>query len=415
MNLSIVGVTYKNASVDIRGMAAFTSSRKDRVIKFLEAEGINEVMILSTCNRSEIYVASDDAIRAVKILRICYEELATKEIGPYLFEVSNQDALEHLFGVACGLDSLVLGEDQILGQLKEAMEEAIVEGHLGKHLGKAVREAITFSKKMRSIYKFSENQLSVAAIGVKYLKERHNKLENKRILLVGTGSMGQLILKYLRHEGIKQLYITNRTYKKELFEAIDDLDIEVIDYEERYKYMNTMDIVISATASPHMVIQADKIEGSNETLFMDMAVPRDIDPAVIAQSDNKLVTIDDFNQIANRHMAKREASAQAIRENIWLAIEALNLWLLRSKVDKTIQHLRVKQSRALVTALNETKEILKDEDDARKIGSIIERAMWSMIKEPIKYLKTLEDEEDIHECKTILNRLYNVDEICEEV
>ncbi len=160
---------------------AFTETTKHKIRSQFSDEGIYEVVILSTCNRSEIYVAHSDDVYAKKVLIESYKAIAGgADVEAYLYVKSGENALIHLYRVACGLDSLVLGEDQILGQLKCAKEEAAEFGCLGKHLGKVMREAITFSKKVRSTYRFSENQLSVAAIGVKYLRENIGHLRDKK-------------------------------------------------------------------------------------------------------------------------------------------------------------------------------------------------------------------------------------------
>lgn len=409
MKLAIVGVSHKKASVDIRGKVAFTESMKDKVRALLEAAGITEVMILSTCNRSEVYVAHTDSEAAMEVLSDCYVLLAGEDVEAYLYKMSGAQALTHLFRVACGLDSLVLGEDQILGQLKNAGEEASEAGCLGKHLGKAVREAVTFSKKTRTKYKFSENQLSVAAIGVKYLREQIGSLKDVNILLIGTGSMGQLILKYLMYEEVGHVYITNRTYREEQFEAFISDTVTVVDYNDRYQFIDKMDVVISATASPHMVVSSDSLEiteDNRDRIFLDMAVPRDIDPRIGHIHGTKVVTIDDFNQIAGRHIKRREAIAEEIEHRIQASIVDLDLWLMRSRVDDVISLLRKRQEKAVAMVLCETEAFVSDHNHKAKMEAVLKRAMWSIIKDPINQLKEMDNAEDIDRCKTVLEQLF---------
>jgi glutamyl-tRNA reductase len=412
MKIAVIGISYRDAGVDVRGRLAFTSSMKEKAVIYLKEKGLDEFMILSTCNRSEIYVASLEAHNAIFLIKAYFSLIGGHDIQDYLYVKEENEALIHIYQVACGLKSLVLGEDQILGQLKDAMQVAIELGTCKKHLSKVVREAVTFSKRIRHQYKFSENQLSVAAIGIKYLKQSYGQLSSKKIMLIGTGSMGQLVLKYLQVEGVNEVFVTNRSCHKgnEIeFQRNQIKHIKQIEYSERYDYIPKMDIIISATSSPHFVVEANKLYPSQERItFLDMAVPRDIDAAIGRIDNYQVYTIDDFNSLAEQHKNKRLDSARKINEEIEKEIHALELWLIRSKVDDVIIYLKESQTRNLHRALEEAKDILMDTEQTQKLEEIMKRAMWEMIKEPITQLKELHTEEEIDQYRLVMEKLYAI-------
>ena len=332
-----------------------------------------------------------------------------KQIEPYIFVKKSEVALQHIYQVASGLDSLVLGEDEILGQMKNALGFAIEHGSSRKVLNKVLREAITFSKKVRHAYKLSENQLSVAAIGIKYLKEVFGDIRDKKILLIGTGAMGQLILRYLEHEEIRDVYMTNRTFNKDKVAYYVGRDIKVIEYEERYDIVGNMDIVIAATASPHTVIQSEHMpELKHQVLFLDMAVPRDIDPVIDTYDLAKVVTLDDFKVIADRHMSLRKDTANQINRLILEEVKELELWILRSKADSIIKGFHDKQKKILAENAETIEAMGLTEEQKEKLLDMINRSTWSKGKEPVRHLKTLSHEEEMDRYKMILEKLFRL-------
>lgn len=408
MEIAVVGISHKEAPVPIRGLVAFTSSMKDEATSILLEAGIQELMIISTCNRSEIYIATKDMIKDIEIVKDYYIQLAGYKIEPYIFVRRYEEALHHIYQVATGLNSLIIGEDEILGQMKRALDFAIENKSSRKYLTKVIREAITFSKKIRHAYKLSENQLSVAAIGVKYLKDYYGDFSDKKILIIGTGEMGQLVLKYLETEGYANIYLTNRTYHKERVDFYEGQSIETIEYEDRHDRIHEMDIVISATASPHLIVKADVLETlSKEITFLDMAVPRDIDPKLDDMNNANVVTLDHFYDISNRHMKLREETAEQINRLINEEVKELELWILRTKVDGVIAELHRKQQRIIKGQINGLKDIDLSEKQDKMVRDMLRSATWAMIKEPVDSLKSLKNVEDIDQCKMIIERLFD--------
>ena len=211
MNIGVVGVNHNLAPINIREAVSFTDTKKIEAINILLDRYINEVVILSTCNRSEIYIHAENIEEKVDELVNFYSEyFGVKDIDKYLFKKTNLDAIKHLFDVTAGLDSIVLGEDQILGQVRDAHEFSMKLGGTKKVFNKLFRDAVTTSKEIKTITKISQQPLSISYIGVKLLKEKIGSLEGKNVLIIGLGKMNLLTLNHLEEEKTNKIYIANR-------------------------------------------------------------------------------------------------------------------------------------------------------------------------------------------------------------
>lgn len=411
MEIGVVGITYKEADVDKRGQVAFTTSMKEETTRRLLEAGLQEFMILSTCNRSEIYFATNQMKRDLVLVKEVFLDLGGVALTPYLMVKEYESALVHLYQVATGLDSMILGEDEILGQVKKAWQYAKDQGTSKKYLNKIIREAVTFSKKVRNAYRLSENQLSVASIGVNYLKTLGMDLREKTILMVGTGEMGSLILKYLLLEEVGHVYLTNRTVNREGFTMPAAREVTMIDYEDRYDYISKADIVISATASPHVIFQVDHMPPLMQaTFFMDMAVPRDIDPRIESLPYASVKTIDLFLSISDDHLKARHDMAKQIKRLIYEEVSELEAWLLRSKVDHIIKHFHDKQETIIANQKSVLKNLGLDEATEEKIMAMLRTSTWQMIKEPVHQLKEIKEAEEVTRYKLILEDLFLMSE-----
>lgn len=412
MELTVIGISHKKAPIKIREKASFLHSAKLRATKELKVMGINEFMILSTCNRSEIYIATRDMKNDIKKVVDYYVAFAEFDISPYLFIKKYEGAIVHIYQVASGLDSLIIGEDQILGQVKEALEFGMEQKSCRKYLSKVVREAITFSKKMKNTYKLSENQLSVSSIGVRFLKDKLGNLRHKKILVIGTGEMGRLVIKYLKDQKVKDIYITNRTHKrlKECNESFEELIH--LDYDERYEWLAKMDIVITATSSPHIIIKADNIKFVDTKLtILDMAVPRDVGEEVKQLPNIDVYTLDDFKSIADQHLKERKKIANRINRLILDEVKMIEKWILSTKVDSVIRSLQWKQETVSQQTIEKIKtKVELDEDEYNCIEKHLRLAVQEMIRQPIKELKRLEKESDIDNYKMVIEKLFDLKE-----
>lgn len=411
MDFAVVGVNHNNTPINIRETVSFTDTQKIEGIDFLLDNGIEEIIILSTCNRSEIYIYSQNILDKVEVIKDFYEDFFNVEnIKKYLFCKMGKEAIEHVFNVSAGLDSLVLGEDQILGQVKDAHDFSRQLGASKKVFNKLFREAITASKDIKTKTNISHQPLSISYIGIKCLKEKLGTLENKSALVIGIGKMSKLAMKHLAEEKLSNIYVTNRSYEK--LKSIQDeyKNLIPIKYEDRYEVMNKVDIVISATASPHTILKKENMpQLSNKLIMMDIALPRDIDKNLNELENIELYDIDNFKKISEENDKRRRELACAGESIIDGKIEEFNEWLDTIKIDPTIQSLNDKCSDIREDTLDYIYRKLDLNCREKKIiDKMLTSALKRLIREPIINLKQIKDSGKQEEYIKMVEELFDL-------
>ncbi|MFR8871679.1 glutamyl-tRNA reductase [Paraclostridium sordellii] len=411
MNFAVVGVNHNDTPIHIRENVSFTDTQKIEGINFLLDNGISEVVVLSTCNRSEIYIYSDDILKKIEIVKDFYEDFFNVDnIKEYLFCKTGQHAIEHVFRVAAGLDSIVLGEDQILGQVKDAHEFSKQLGASKKVFNKLFREAITASKDIKTTTKISHQPISISYIGIKCLKDRLGSLEGKNALVIGIGKMSKLAMKHLEEEKLNSIYVTNRSYEK-LQDIQDEYkNLIPIKYEERYSVLEKVDVVISATASPHTVIKKENMPNlSNTLIMMDIALPRDIDKNIDTLENIEVYDIDDLKKISDENDKKRRELACTGELLIDEKIDEFNDWLETIKIDPTIQSLNDKCTDIREDTLDYIYRKLDLNCKEKKIiDKMLTSALKRLIREPILNLKQIKDSGKQEEYIKIVEELFDL-------
>ena len=399
MKLVVVGINHRDTPLAIREKGAFLNRALNEAIRtLLNEEAIAEVIILSTCNRSEIYVSTRNENAVVEILNQFYLREKSEALAPYLFEKKGREALVHLYEVVTGLDSMILGEDQILGQVKDALEKSQAIKGCGKYLTKMFREAITFTKKVKTEYKISETPLSLSSTAVKHIKRQYPQdYGNKKILIIGSGKMGVLALRYMKAEGFQNPYMTNRTFHNmDECEAIHE-NVQMVHYEKRYDIIPEMDVIITATASPHVILKAENMPKRVKPLtIIDLALPRDVEEGIGDVDDIELLTIDHFKDIMDEKMIYRQEIAKKIAIEIQEEIDGLLLWITHAKVDNMVGDLNEKSrhlAEETITNLCKHLELTKKEEEY--LSKIVKSKFREMVMVPIKQLKSLDTEEEI--------------------
>lgn len=418
MDIGVVGISYKEASADLRDAVAFTQSKKiDVMTQLLRHDYIHEVVVLSTCNRSEIYFASDKGHLAGDVVRDCIIDFfEAHDLKERMYVKSKDAAVEHLLKVTTGLDSIILGEDQILGQVKAAQSFAKQLGAGKKILNQTFTKAIAFAKKIKTESKISENPLSISSVVSRYAKELVGDLSTARILMIGAGSINQLCLTYLEAQGATQITMCNRTMCT-LQDKIDRHDsvskiVTVIPYEDRYSVIADMDLVICATSSPHLVIQKDKLPTfSKPIIFFDLAMPLDVDSRIVECAQVRLLNIDDFNQQKEESLRIRQEQSEIIAIAIQSKTQEICRWIQQTKVDPIIASFKD----LCLDAQKDTMEIIQKRMDLSEkefdfIEKMIESSLNRVIKQPIRQLKQLESDEDIRHYKKAIHYLFDLKE-----
>ncbi len=409
MYLHVVGIDYKKTPIELREKGAFSKSKVVELKEQFRMMGIKEFVVVSTCNRSEIYfLTSEDTYE--HILNYYMSLLSTDDRSCF-YAYSEDKVMEHLLRVTCGLESLVIGEDQILGQIKDSLSLSMEHQLSGKILNKLFRESISFSKEIKTTYKISENQTSVSTISIKFVEQELGTYKDKRVLIVGSGETGELVMKYLVDKELKSLSVINRTKCHAHRVTKKYQNIEVLDYDERYRYLQNYDAIFSATSSPHIIFTKEKVAENlkHKVVFMDLAVPRDIDSSIDTLENASVYTVDDLQKISTQNIALRESLVGEIVEAIDKKVKSLVIWVKNSQLDVTIgrltrfQHNHIEETMAAIH-----KKISLNTSDAEYIEVAMRAMVKKLFKNSIDTMKSLESEEDIAMYQTVLTDSFNL-------
>lgn len=340
MNFLVVGTNHKHSPIELRERISFSKNRIKDALNFLKQNwALEEAVILSTCNRVEIYINTKDPDQAESqivdfISR--YHEIEKTRFTPYLYIYRGKEAIRHLFEVACGLDSQILGEVQILGQVKFSLEEAYSVNFANGILIKIFNSAISSARKIHKSTKISEGKISIGTVAIEFIKENFGTLLNKNILIIGVGKVTELVLKYLKKERPKVIFISNRTYEKAK-ELADQIGAEVVRFDNLKYYLSKSDIVISATSSPHFIIKKDTLKDiNNKLLILDLAVPRDVEPSVKDLKNIRLYSLEDLDEVIKNNLNNRIKEAEKAKKIIEIEVERLCRELTRSEPEEAL-------------------------------------------------------------------------------
>jgi glutamyl-tRNA reductase len=314
MRLLLIGINHKTAPLKVRERISFNKKQlKDALMELKKMDLVFGTVILSTCNRTEIYIHLSKINSGLqKTKRFIYRRFQVKEDGLkryfYILE-NNIDVARHIFRVASGLDSQVLGETQILGQVKSAWTVARDLGVTSELLDGLFDKAVKMGKIVRRETKISQGNVSIGSVAIKICEDRLQDLQDKSVLIIGAGKIGTLISKYLKDRNIKGIFVSNRTYEKARELALN-CGGEAINFSRLKEKLKTVDIVISSTASPHLVLRKETLTEVMHTrkkplLIMDLALPRDIDPEAKDIPDIALYDLDDLKSVVEENYNKR--------------------------------------------------------------------------------------------------------------
>ena len=347
MTLIALGINYNTAPVAIRERLAFPADILDNTLRNLRSvRDISEAAILSTCNRTEFYchTQSDDQSPLIDWIAEI-QQLQPIEFTPYLYSYKDIQSIRHMFRVACGLDSMILGEPQILGQMKTAYHAANQAGTLGKNLSKLFHHTFSTAKKVRTDTAIGSSPVSVAFAAVQLAQQIFDKLSEQTALLIGAGETIELTARHLHQHGIGRIIIANRTFDKAHALAMQ-FNGFAIALSEIPDHLAEADIVVSSTASQLPILGKGRVESAikkrkHKPMFMvDLAVPRDIEAEVEQLSDVYLYTVDDLQNTINQNMDSRRRAAEQAEEIIDTQVEHFLAWLRSQGAQETIRDYR---------------------------------------------------------------------------
>ncbi|MDH5544732.1 MAG: glutamyl-tRNA reductase [Gammaproteobacteria bacterium] len=365
MKLLAFGINHKTAPVDIREKVAFAPERLAEALNGLVAGArVKEAAILSTCNRTELYCCLNDAdTSAIEHWFSDYHHLELEKLRPYFYAHPDNEAVRHLLRVASGLDSLVLGEPQILGQVKTAYRQATEAGTVGKILNRLCQHTFNVAKQVRTDTAIGESPVSVAFAAVSLSKQIFSNFEKHTAMLIGAGETIELAARHLHENGIGRMIIANRTVQRAQALA-DELGAYAIPLGDIPKHLAEADIVISSTASPLPILGKGSVERAirarkhRPILMVDIAVPRDIEPEVGELADIYLYTVDDLQEIIQEGLKSRQEAAFKAEE------------IIDGQVSNFMGWMKSQDSVSLIREFRTQMDILKDAELEKAIAAL---------------------------------------------
>lgn len=420
MNLIVVGVNHKTAPVEIREKLAFTGKHiEDSLRKLVEYTHLSESVILSTCNRVEIYARAhhkEFGIENIKSFLCTFHGLERPKLDEYLYSYANEETVEHLFKVSASLDSMVVGEPQILGQVKEAYSTARSVRTTGMLLNQLFERAFTAAKKVRAETSIAENAVSISYAAVELAKKIFDRLDDKAVMLVGAGEMSELAARHLVSNGVKMVMVSNRTFDRAV-ELARELKGNAIRFENFPDELERTDIVICSTAAPHFIIKKEDVEAAlhrrkNQPMFfIDIAVPRNIDPAVNDIENVYLYNIDDLEGVIQSNKREREKEAQKGLAIVKKEVDQFLHWMDTLDAVPAIVALREKAEKIRLEEMEKTLNKWGDITDKERLA--IDNMSAAMFKKflhtPIVSLKKQTESRDGHWYLKVIKDLFNLD------
>jgi glutamyl-tRNA reductase len=344
----VIGLNFRTAPVAIRERFWISESRRLEALLHLgRSEGIQEAVVLATCNRTEFLLWADDpGLAANSVLRFLSTEYGLKLCEwSHFYRLLDEAALLHIFRVTSSLDSMVIGEPQIVAQVKSAWQQAQKVGTSARFLDAVLQKAMSVSKKVRNETAIGNAAVSVPYAAVETARGLFGSIEGRQVLLFGAGKMSELSARYLINQGAKSVHVVNRTFEHAV-ELAQKLGGTAVSFEDRWQHMLHADILISSTSCPHTVLSRDEAERiakerkNRPMCLVDIAVPRDIDPAVRQVEGMFLFDIDDLQQAVRRNEGEREAAAAEAEKIILAEANGFRRKLMAERVVPTIVALR---------------------------------------------------------------------------
>lgn len=413
MQLYALGLNHHTAPLSIRERVAFQPERLDDALHDLtRSRQVREAAILSTCNRTELYFATEQPQHAADWLAR-FHQVALNDVSPYLYAYPQRDAVRHVFRVASGLDSMVLGEPQILGQVKEAARRAEEAGTLGTLLHKLFQNTFAVAKEVRSTTAIGANTVSMAAAAVHLSSRIFERISDQRILFIGAGEMIELCAAHFAGANPRRMMVANRTEERARALA-GRFDAEVMRLDGIGEVLPNFDIVVSCTAAPlpivglGMVERAVKARRHRPMVMVDLAVPRDIEPEVGKLDDVFLYTVDDLSQVVEAGLESRQQAVIEAEQIIDHRVDGFLHWMHAREAVPTIRALRQHAEGLRATEVERAMRLLAKGEDPREVLEALSHGIANkLLHGPTRYLN--QSENDLQaEASRLVQRVFNL-------
>ena len=425
MHILVIGLNYKTAPVEIRERLTFNETELVDAIKKLNTKkSILENIILSTCNRTEIYAVVDQLHTGRYYIKEFLSEwfgIEQKEFSPFLFVYEDDGAVDHLFNVTCGLNSMVLGETQILGQVRTSFMLGQQEDTTGTVFNHLFKQAITLAKRAHSETDIGANAVSVSYAAVELAKKIFGSLANKHVLIFGAGKMGELAAQNLHGNGVKKVTVINRTYEKAQ-DLANRFSGKARTLAELEKSLAEADILISSTGakdfviSKEMMVKVEKKRKGKPLFMVDIAVPRDLDPRIAELENVFLYDIDDLEGIVEANLQERKKAAEKIMLMIEKEIVEFKQWLGMLGVVPVISALREKAHVIQSETMDSLERKLPNlsERDLKVLNKHTKSIINQLLKDPILQAKELAARPDANQAMDLFMKIFHIEELVKE-
>jgi glutamyl-tRNA reductase len=418
--LLTLGVSHKTAPLDLRERLSLTEGRAVSALNELTtAAGIHEAAAISTCNRTELYLIVSDPVEAESTglgVLTRQADIRPTELLGHLYSLRSTEAARHLLRVTAGLDSMIVGEAEVQGQVKRAYELALVEGATGPILNRLFRAALAAGGRAREQTGISEKGVSIPSVAVELARRALGDLSQCRVLVVGAGETAELVAKALVARGVATVFVANRHYDRAIGLA-QRFKGGAVRFEELPEELLSADIVVSATNSPHHIVERDDLAQVMEAregrplLAIDLAVPRDIEPDCREIPGVSVHDIDDVQQIVERNTSGREAEAKRAETIIEAELDRFERWLAALEVVPTIAALRGRGDEVVrrVLAENENRWQSLGEADRERLAAMAKAIASRLLHEPTLRLRRSAGEDDAYAYVSALRELFGLD------
>ncbi len=414
----VVGLNYRTAPVGVRERFWISEDRRYQVlVQLSRAEGIDEVIVLATCNRTEFLLwVNDVTLAANSVMRLLGAEYGLKLCEwKHFYRLLDEAALLHIFRVASSLDSMVVGEPQVISQVKQAWQQAQKVGVTGRFLDAVMQKALTVSKRVRSETAIGNAAVSIPYAAVELTRQIFGTLENKKVLLLGAGKMCELSARGLLNRGASSVKVINRTLEHAA-ELATKLGGQAISFEERWQHMAEADIIISSTSCPHTILSREEAElmlrgrKDRPLVIVDIAMPRDIDSAVREVKGVFLYDLDDLENVVDHNTGERETAAAEAQKILQAEAQGFRRKLMAERVVPTIVALRQRLDEICRQELDSFRQengpFSKDQDEM--LDAVMSRMTQRVAGSLARELKELPEKVEQEKMTAALRRLFHL-------
>ena len=419
MDLALIGVSHKTAPVEVRERLAIPSDKiRAALASLLERTHAAEAMILSTCNRVEIVAQGPDA-KLVQDFICEYHQIPADAIAKHVYSYKDAEAIRHLFRVTASLDSMMVGEPQILGQVKEAYRLATDAGTIGSNLSPLLDRAFAVAKRVRAETGISQSAVSISYAAVELARKIFGDLSGKTVMIIGASKMGELAARHLKRNGVASVLVTNRTFERAV-EIAKIFEGAAVPFEHFTDHIDRADIVISSTGAPHFIItrplaeQVIRNRRNKPVFFIDIAVPRDVDPAVNDIDNAFVYDIDDLQQVIDANLKERLKEAGRAEEIIDREVQAFCTRMQTRDVAPTIIQLRDTVEKVRRDEIERYRKLVKDMPPEQQevalaaIDQITQSLLNKILHHPISQMKDMAGDPQGAEFIETVRKIFNM-------